>query len=178
MLKLELESVEYFDSVKMEFVKKPPKTIYLEHSLKSVSEWESEYMKPFFGKEPKTDEELFYYIKCMSDNMTDEDLNCLTQKNLDDIEKYISSSRTATRINKNQNEPPSREIITTELMYYWMVANNIPFECENWNINRLWTLINICNIKNAPPKKMSKKSLLSRNASLNAARKKSMNTRG
>lgn len=178
MLKIELEDIEYFDPVKMEFVRQKPKTLMLEHSLKSIAKWESVFMKPFLGKQEKSDKEILYYIMCMGENITQDDVNLLQQKDIDKIEEYISSPRTATIIRNNQNEAPNREIITSELIYYWMIANNIPFECENWALNRLLTLINICNIKNSPPKKQSTKNILSRNASINAARRKAMNSKG
>ena len=104
--------------------------------------------------------------------------NHLTRENIDDIMKYIGNPMTATTFRKDDKSQNNREIITSELIYYWMIALNIPFECQKWHLNRLITLIRVCSIKNSPPKKMSKREIMSRNAALNAARRKQMNTKG
>ena len=107
--------------------------------------------------------------------------NHLTKDNIDEIYDYINASMTATYFSEGANEGKGKlggETITSELIYYWMVALNIPFTCEKWHLNRLITLIRVCNVKNQPPKKMSKRSIMSRNAALNAARKQQLNTRG
>jgi hypothetical protein len=103
--------------------------------------------------------------------------NHLTAENIEKINQYIYAPMTATTFSDNKTKP-NREIITSELVYYWMVALNIPFECQKWHLNRLLTLIRICNVKNEPPKKMSKRDVMSRNAALNAARRKQFNTNG
>lgn len=124
-------------------------------------------------------EEIIDYVKCMTitQNVRPEVYEVLTQDNIDAITAYIDAPMTATRFSK-QNEPPNREVVTSELIYYWMISLNIPFECQKWHLNRLLTLIRVCNIKNQPPKKMGKKALMSRNAALNAARRKQLNTTG
>lgn len=120
------------------------------------------------------------YIKCMTitQNVDSDVYNHLTAKNIEEINNYIYAPMTATTFSEDKNGKVNREIITSELVYYWMVALQIPFECQKWHLNRLLTLIRICNVKNQPPKKMSKRDVMSRNAALNAARRKQLNTSG
>lgn len=153
--------------------------LQLEHSLISLSKWESRWCKPFISSE-KTDEEMLDYIKCMTltSNVDQEIYQRLTAENIQDINDYINAPMTATTFSDDKNKKPNREIITSELIYYWMVASNIPFECEKWHIERLLTLIRICEVKNNPPKRRSSKEIRSRNAAINAARKKQLNTKG
>ena len=101
----------------------------------------------------------------------------LTDQNIKDINAYIDSPMTATTFPDNKGSS-NKEIITSELIYYWMTSFSIPMECQKWHLNRLLTLIRVCNIKNQPAKKMSKRELVQRNASLNAARKANMNSKG
>lgn len=171
---------EIFDDAKQEFVTPETKTLQLEHSLVSLSKWESKWCKPFFSKEEKTPEETIDYIKCMTitQNVKDEVYSFLTRDNIMQINKYIEAPMTATTFPKNKKGGGSREIITSELIYYWMIELNIPSEYQKWHLNRLLTLIQVCNVKNEPSKKMSNKEIMSRNRALNAARKKKLNTRG
>ena len=171
---------EGWDEERQEFVEPEYKTLQLEHSLISLSKWESKWCKCFFSKESKTAEETIDYIKCMTltQNVKQDVYDHLTKENIDEINKYIEAPMTATHFYEDKNNRPSREAITSELIYYWMIALNIPFECQKWHINRLLTLIRVCNVKNQPPKKMSKRELMSRNAALNAARRKQLNTHG
>ena len=154
-------------------------TLCLEHSLVSISKWESKWEKPFLSSD-KTDEEFLDYIKCMTltRNVPDDVYDRLTEKNIEDINRYVNAPMTATTFYKNSNTKAGREIVTSEIIYYWMISLNIPVEFEKWHINRLITLIRVCEIKNAPPKKMSKREIMSQNAALNAARKKRLNTKG
>ena len=155
-------------------------TICLEHSLISLSKWESKWNKPFISSE-KTDEEFLDYIKCMtiSPNISDDLYDRLTTNNISDIINYINATMTATTFSKDQKKRGiNKEIVTSELIYYWMIELKIPVEFEKWHLNRLITLITVCNIKNTPPKKHSKRELMSRNAALNAARRKRFNTKG
>lgn len=173
-------SPEGWDEEKNEFVEPKVQVLQLEHSLVSLSKWESKWCKPFLSKTPKTSEETMDYIKFMTitQNVKPEVYERLTQSNIDEINRYIESPMTATTFVEDKNGKSSREIITSELIYYWMVALQIPFECQKWHLNRLITLIRVCNIKNAPPKKMSKRDIMSRNAALNAARRKQLNSKG
>lgn len=179
MKDITIPAIELYDETKNEFVITKEQTIRLEHSLVSISKWESKWCKPFLNKDEKTIEETIDYIKCMTitQNINDDTYNHLTNDNIIDIRKYIESDMTATTFS-NEKKTMNREIITSEIIYYWMIEMNIPFECEKWHLNRLLTLIKVCNVKNTPPKKMNKKSIASRNASLNAARRQALNSGG
>ena len=181
MLKIEIPiSPEGWDETKCEFVEPSFKIIELEHSLISLSKWESKWEKPFFGKEPKTVEETIDYVRCMTltPNVDSDVYKHLTQENIVQINKYIEDPMTATWFNERQTGSRNSEQITSELIYYWMIALNIPFECQKWHLNRLLTLVRVCNIKNQPPKKMGRREILSQNAALNAARRKQFNSKG
>ena len=173
-------SVEGWDEDKEEFVEAKYQTLILEHSLVSLSKWESKWCKPFFSKEDKTVEEIVDYVKFMTitKNVNPDVYNHLDTDNINQINAYIESPMTATTFSEDSHSKNSREIITSELIYYWMISLQIPFECQKWHLNRLLTLIRVCNVKNAPPKKMSKRDIISRNAALNAARRKQLNTKG
>ena len=173
-------SPEGWDEVKQEFVEPEYKTLQLEHSLVSLSKWESKWHKPFYSKKEKTEEEMLDYIKCMTltKNVDSDVYNHLTIGNVKDVKDYINDPMTATTFSRDEKGQSNSETITSELIYYWMIASNIPFECQKWHLNRLITLIRVCSIKNAPPKKRSKRDIMSRNAALNAARRKQMNTKG
>lgn len=180
MLTIEIPATEIFDEVKGEFVYTKEQTLQLEHSLLSISKWESKWCKPFLGKQNKSSEEIVDYIKCMTlnKNVNDTVYGCLSQANITAINDYIGAPMTATYFSNTEHNKRSSEQITSELIYYWMIALNIPFECQKWHINRLLTLIRVCNIKNQPPKKMSKREIMSRNAQLNAARRQQLNSKG
>lgn len=179
MLKIIIPEVEAFIDETQEFIVLKQQELLLEHSLISLSKWESKWCKPFLGKEEKTAEEILDYIKCMTVNTNINPLayNFLTDENILKINEYIAAPMTATTFS-NSNKKTSKEVITAEIIYYWMVSFNIPFECQKWHLNRLLTLINVCGIKNQPPKKMSKNELASRNSALNAARRKKLGSLG
>ena len=179
MLEITIPANECWDERTQTFVIIKEQTLRLEHSLVSLSKWESKWCKSFFSREDKTYEETIDYIRCMTLNTYVEPdvYNYLTDENIKQIGDYISAPMTATTFSDNK-KGGSREQITSELIYYWMVSFNIPFECQKWHLNRLLTLIRICEIKNQPPKKMSKSQIASRNAALNAARRKQLNTTG
>ena len=173
-------SPEGWDEEKQEFVEPKSQTLQLEHSLVSLSKWESKWQKPFYSKKDMSNEETLDYIKCMTltKNVDPDVYNHLTQENIKTILDYIDNPMTATTFGKEINSGNNREVITSELIYYWMIASNIPFECQKWHLNRLITLIRVCSVKNAPPKKRSKRDIMSRNAALNAARRKQFNSNG
>lgn len=170
---------EGWDEEKQEFILPKYQTLQLEHSLVSISKWESKWCKPFLSKEEKTDEETLDYIKCMTltQNVKPEIYNLLTRDNMTAINNYIVAPMTATTFSKSGGSG-SGEQITSEIIYYWMIALNIPVKFEKWHINRLLTLIRVCNIKNQPPKKMSKREVMNRNRALNASRRKQFNSKG
>ena len=180
MLQLNIPATELWDNEKSIFIYVEACTICLEHSLVSVSKWESKWMKPFMSKQSKTYEEVMDYVRCMTvtQNVDSNVYRCLTQDHVDMIRSYIESPMTATTVPKDTNNKSNREIVTAELVYYWMIALNIPFECQYWHFNRLLMLIKVCNIKNTPPKKKSKREIMAENRALNAARRKKLNSRG
>lgn len=180
MLKVTIPENEFFDEKTSSFIKIPETTLSLEHSLLSISKWEANHAKSFIGSNDKTNEELIDYVRCMTITQNVNPLLYYTIPNsvFKEITDYIGSPMSATKIAKKEGQGSSREVVTSELIYYWMIAYGIPFECEKWHLNRLLNLIKICNIKNNPGKKMSRNEILSRNAALNAARRKSMGSRG
>lgn len=183
MLEITLPALEHWDERKEEFVTyKKALTLQFEHSLISLSKWESKYCKPFLGKGEKTDEEILDYIKFMTltQNVQDETYMRLlnTRGAIETINDYINAPMTATTFVDDGNSKSNGEQITSELIYYWMIALNIPDRYDKWHLNRLLTLIRVCNVKNQPAKKMKPQDVNARNAALNAARKKKLNTKG
>lgn len=182
MLEITVPATELFNEKTQEFMYTKEQTLQLEHSLISLSKWESKWHKAFLGKQEKTNEETLDYVRCMTitKNVDPNAYLVLTPDNVNAINAYIDNPMTATRFNSmlNQSTAPNRDVITAELIYYWMVAFNIPFECEKWHLNRLLTLIRVCELKNSPPKKMSKSAIMRNNAALNNARRNKLHTRG
>lgn len=177
---------EYWDEANEEFVSVEVQTLELEHSLVSLSKWESKWHKPFFSKEEKTPEETIDYVKHMTlnEHVDPKVYDMLTNEHIGKINAYIEDSMTATWFNEEEEKRRragkgvTKEQVTSELIYYWMIALNIPPEYQHWHLNRLITLIRVCEIKNEPPKKMSKRDIFNRNAAINAANKKRFNTKG
>lgn len=180
MLQIVIPAIELWDEETQEFIQVKEQTLQLEHSLVSLSKWESKWNKAFLGKQPKSVEETLDYIKCMTltKNVDPNIYKWISNENIQKINKYIEAPMTATTFMEDPSNKRNNEIVTSELIYYWMVTLNIPFECQKWHLNRLLTLIRVCNVKNTPPKKRSRREIMSRNAALNAARKKKLNTKG
>lgn len=180
MLQITIPAIELWDEQKQEFVSTKEKTLQLEHSLVSLSKWESKWCKAFLSKTDKTTEEVVDYVRCMTltQNVSPDTYNYLTKKHFEQINDYISAPMTATTFYGDKKQGGGRETVTAELIYYWMISLNIPFKCEKWHLNRLLTLIRVCEVKNTPPKKRSKRETASHYAALNEARRRQLNTRG
>lgn len=182
MLTIVVPEGEMFNEKTQEFVYIKGQTLVLEHSLVSLSKWESKWKKPFLNSSDKTPEETIDYIRCMTITKNVDPLIYmnLTQDILNRVNKYIDDTMTATTFNdRNEKRGGGREQITSELIYYWMVNFNIPFECEKWHLNRLLTLIKVCSVKSqANTKKMSKREILQQNNELNALRRKQLGSKG
>ena len=180
MLHVTIPSREHWDEVNQKFITNKEQKLQLEHSLVSISKWESKWHKAFMSNENRTHEETIDYIRCMTitQNVDPEIYKFVTDDIVSQVNEYIANPMTATWFSEDKTGRRSSETITSELIYYWMISLNIPKECEKWHLNRLLTLVRVCNIKNQPPKRMSKRETASRYASLNKARRQQLNTRG
>lgn len=172
MLEICLPAMEIYDASLNQFTDLPTQTLQLEHSLISLSKWESKWKKPFLTNIPKTEEEVRDYIRCMTltRNVNPLRYQYLPASVFDQIHQYIDDPMTATTINDSKRKPVKKRTVTAELIYHWMIALGIPFECQKWNLNRLMTLIRVCEIENGGGKKMSKKDIYAQNRAINAAR--------
>lgn len=179
MLYVTIPETEWFDEKNQIFVNTKEQKLQLEHSLVSMKKWESKWKKPFLDNNGKNREEIIDYIRCMTitQNVDSNIYNAITDEIILQITDYINDPMTATTINERQGRV-NRNIITAEIIYYWMVSFNIPFECQKWHLNSLLTLIKVCSIKQQPNKKMSKRDIYNRNRMLNDSRKARLNTRG
>ena len=184
MLRITVPAREFYNEELGEFFEVKEQTLTMEHSLISLSKWEAKWKKPYLTKDKKTNEEILDYFRCMTITPNVDPLvyRSLTEDNLKEIAAYIEDPMTATTFRKgNEQTGPvgKKEIITSEILYYYMIAQNIPPEYEKWHLNRLMTLIKVCAIKNNPKqKKMTKSQIYSQNRALNAARRRQYNTRG
>ena len=180
MLRITIPETEYYDERTQTFITTKQQTLSLEHSLVSISKWEARWKKPFLSKDQKTIEETVDYIRCMTltQNVDPNAYMAINNDIVQQVSEYIDDPMTATWINEDNKRGGGRKVVTSEVIYYWMVALNIPPEYQKWHLNRLLTLIRVCNAENSPKKKMSNKDLLAQNRSLNAARRKSMNSKG
>lgn len=187
MLLLTIGEVEQYDSEKNEFIPPHPFTLKLEHSLLSISKWEAIWKKPFLhmrdektGEDTKTKEQTMSYVKCMTlnQNVPDDIYDLIGPYDMRKINDYINQEQTATWFTEPKGKNGDRTIVTSELIYYWLVAHQIPWEAQKWHLSRLYTLIQICNIKSDTKKKMSKTDLMSRNRNLNAARRAANQSKG
>lgn len=180
MIVIEIPPTEFFDESTETFESVRGCSLKLEHSLLSVSKWESRWKKPFLDVKGKTEEETLDYVRCMTLNPPQNDsvYYAIPNEEIERIGSYIETDQTATWFNESKNAPPNRQIVTSELIYYWMVSCGIPFECQKWHLSRLMTLIRICQVKNSPDKKMSQRDIFAQNSKLNAARRAARRSRG
>ena len=176
MLQITIPASEMYDERAGEFIATPRQVLQVEHSLVSLAKWESRWGKPFLTTEAKSRAECNDYIRCMTltQNVPPNVYKVIPESVFEKVNDYIEHPMTATwfRDDKTRTSPKNREVITAEIIYYWMIALNIPFECQKWHLSRLLTLIRVCEAENRPKKKASKQDLLSQYASLNAARRK------
>lgn len=182
MYELKIADSEFYDERTEEFVLVKGKTLQLEHSLVSISKWESKWHRAFLSDKQMTMEELRDYIRCMTITQNVDPTLYLAVNNtqIKEIMDYINTPQTATHVNRltDNKQQRSKDVVTSELIYYWMVSLEIDIKCEKWHLSRLLALIDICNAKNSPPKKMNKRDILSRNAAINAARRKATGSTG
>lgn len=179
MLKLVVPEREYFNESTQEFIQLKKQDLYLEHSLISLSNWESKWRIPFLGENKKTLEQTTDYFRCMSLSKDIDPIVFMTLPSdiVNQIKEYVEDPMTATWFTDN-GEPPSREVLTSEVIYYMMIKLGIPMECQKWHFNRLMTLIKVCAIKESPEKKMGKQQILEKNRELNEARRSKFKTKG
>ena len=181
MLKINVPGREMFDDARQEFVLMPEAVLVLEHSLASLSKWESAWKKPFLSSVEKTSEEALDYIRkmCVNENENSELFNYLPDEVINCVNAYINDTMTATWFREvNGGKKSSGETVTSEVIYYWMFSLGIPIDCENWHLNRLLTLIRVFNNKNSPKKKMSMREIAERNRQMNAQRRQKLVSRG
>lgn len=180
MLVLQLLAADYYDENKGRFITRKPRKVMLEHSLVSLSRWESKWKESFLSNKKKTREQSLDYIRFMSTSgvLDDETLSMFGPKEMATINEYIEDKMTATTIKRRGPAPHSRDIITAEVIYWWMIQYGIPMECEKWHLNRLLTLIEVCSVKSGPQQKMSRQEEMAQRRMLNASRKAHLNTKG
>lgn len=184
MLKITIQtSPECWDDEKEEFVEPKSTTIQLEHSLVSLSKWEAKWNKPFLSKDIRTTEETLDYIRCMTitQNVDPSIYRMLTDEQIKEVNEYIEAPMTATWFSereKRKGGKGAQKQVTNELIYSWMFSFNVPMECQKWHLNRLLTLLKVCELENKQPEQMGRKNVLKQNASVNAMRRKRLNTRG
>ena len=180
MLQIEIPYQEFYNEATGEFDHVNPCTLNLEHSLISISKWEAKWKKPFLSDKGMTRAEMVDYIRCMTlnQNVDQKVYQMLNMNHIDKVREYIGDKNTATTIyDRRPNKNHVKDIITSEVIYYQMIAFGIPFSCEKWHLNNLLTLIQVCSIKGTPSQ-MSQLDLFKSNRELNAARRMAMNSKG
>ena len=176
---VKIKPTEIFNEDTNEFILIEEQSLEFEHSLVSLSKWEAKHHKYFISNPDISYSEMVDYIRCMClSDVSDTVLSCLTKDHIEEISKYISDPMTATKFYRNGNSKRSDERVTSELIYYWMIVQNIPVEFQHWHLNRLLTLIRLCSSKQEKPKKMSQSEIMRQNSRINAARRARLNSKG
>jgi len=180
MLTIVIEAMDLFDEESNTFSRSEEIVMEMEHSLLSLSKWESKYQKPFLTKDEKSKKEIFDYLKAMvvTPGVDLDALYTLPNEKLIQIQEYIDSKESATTFGELPDHRGPNEVITSELIYFWMFSFQIPIQCETWHLNRLFSLIRIFGIKNSKPKKMSAQEVAMRNREINEQRRRELGTRG
>ena len=179
MLEIYLAEAEYYSEQQQRFVRREAKNLQFEHSLQSVSKWEAIHRKAFLTRQDKTPEEHLSYIQAMRlDQFPKEAVHELSEEHFRQINSYINSSQTATTFQGSTTNRTSSEVITSELIYYWMSSASIPLAAEQWHLNRLINLIRIHGVKSQKPKKQGRSEMMAQRAQLNAQRRAASGTSG
>ena len=179
-IKIKIPYQEYYDESLNEFISIKETELTLEHSLVSISKWESKWHIPYLDEKEKTAEQYMDYVRCMTitQNVNSEIYKYIPDSEIMRIRDYINDPMTATTFKKEEGKGTTKKAMTSEVLYFYMLSYNIPAEFDKWHLNRLMTLIKVCNEENKPKKKMSRKQAISRYAELNAARRASLNSKG
>lgn len=179
MLKIIVPETELFDQTNGEFLTVKKQILMLEHSLVSISKWESKWKIPYLYTERKTLEQDRDYVRCMTitQNVDPIIYKCLTKEVWDKIYDYMNDPMTASNV-PSKKKPGVKNIVTAETIRYWMIMFNIPVEYEKWHINQLLALIKYCEWKQSDSEKLTPSELYARNSRLNAERKRKLHTKG
>lgn len=153
--------------------------LQFEHSLRSLSKWESKNKIAFLAGREKTPAQMVDYYRCMLLSPEDPDLvYLLDPSQMEELTNYINENQTASSV---PNEGPTQynpETTTSELVYFWMTALKINWEAQDWHFSRLMMLVQITSYKQQPPKKRNPREVLSDMRRENERRKKLFNTSG
>lgn len=180
MLTITIKGNELWDEKKGEFIDVKGQTLQLEHSLVSISKWESKWHKPFISSEKRTREETIDYIRCMTltQNVDPMVYMAVTSQQINEVNAYIDDPMSAKTFRKTPGKGRVYSSVTSEDIYSLMVSYQIPFECKKWHFNRLMALIKTCEENNNDGGKMKKNEYADFRRRLNAARRAKYNTRG
>lgn len=180
MLTITIQGDELWDEEAEKFLYTDDIVLEFEHSLVSLSKWETKFHKLFLSPDKKTEEEMKGYVEAMlqTPDVALEVLDRLTEEHVQAIDEYINNPMTGTTFSNLPEQPRSSERISSELIYFWMSQYQIDIDCQNWHLNRLFTLIRVHHAKTQKPKQMSKEKRAQSMAELNAARKKKLGTSG
>ena len=177
MLTITVPGIDFWDSEREIFIVRDEFVLELEHSLVTLSKWEQKYEKPYLGPEKHSTEEVLGYVAAMAvtQDLSPEVLVRLSEDNFVEISEYINKKASGTFFSDVMPGKRSSEIITSELIYYWLSAFHIDFNpVENWHLTRLFNLLRVASVKNAPEKKRSRASIAQEQKALNEQRLKDL----